>query len=209
LDDAYGRVEQALGLSDQGASAFVKSIYYQRLVSSRASAQRTLDRRAERLQAFITTGAWGPVTVSADEVETDVAESETTSFGADVGLEAVKQCARIELQYITEMRTSLASSSASAPDPKIVTIGDIVKAQLAAGDSILIFSRFTDTVEACIASLADDLTAADIGYGRYTGGVSWIHLGTAHTDVDKEGLCQALRAGQVRVIFCSDAASEV
>lgn len=208
LDDAYGRVELALGLSDKGASAFVKSIYYQRLVSSRASAQSTLDRRATRLHILVSSGLWEPVSASADEVDPDDSESEPTATVTDPDLEAAKQCARIELQYIEEMRTSLSSSSALVQDPKLAAVIDIVQTQLAAGDSILVFSRFTDTVDACIAALQPSLSAGSIGYGNYTGKASWVQLGATRTDVDKSGICRALKDCQVRVIFCSDAASE-
>ena len=47
-----------------------------------------------------------------------------------------------------------------------------------------------------------------MGHGVYTGKEAWVDLGSGPTPVSKEGVRAALAAGQIRVLFCSDAASE-
>ena len=208
LDDAYGKAELALGISEQGATAFVRSIYYQRLVSSRVSAQRTLARRAARLESFFASGVWGDSDISDDELEGEAPAAVGLTPHEKARLDAAKQCARIELQYIKEMCADLEGSASAGRDPKIAAIEEIIAHRLAAGDSTLVFSRFTDTVDACIAAMGETVLAAGAGFGTYTGGGSSIHTAGQRIETDKAGLCGALRKGQIKVVFCSDAASE-
>ena len=208
LDDAYGKVEQSLGLSDGGASAFVKSIYLQRLVSSRLSATRTLNRRAERLKSFLSNGIWTGNGHVSDDLDTDYNEESQALHLIRDDYEAAQQHAKIELQFITEMSISLDQSCSTSEDPKISAVKSIIRGCIAAGDSVLVFSRFTDTVDACVDASIDYLRETSTGFGRYSGGESWAETGSKRINLDKNSLCRELRQKNIRVIFCSDAASE-
>lgn len=207
LDDAYGKVEGALGRSDGGASPFVRSTYYQRLVSSRSSARLTLDRRAATLVSFLDSGTWRDEELLDDDLEMPD-ESDNDETKTKIDIEAAKQFARIELQYLQQLIDALVASEGAGKDPKVIALTSIIERCISTGDSALVFSRFTDTVEACINALSTHLRNERIGFGTYTAKQSWIDADGTLTAVDKTALCIALRQGKVRVIFCSEAASE-
>lgn len=209
LREAYGAAEKQLGLSDGGASTFVQSIYYQRLVSSLTSARRTLDRRAGRLDTLIANGQWNGEEVEAeDEIDSGEGARIGTRVRIRVELESAKQAARIERQYIKEMSADLEKAIGEGKDPKITAMRAAILEGLAACDSILIFTRFTDTLDACIDSMRELLVEQGVGFGRYSGGESWVLASGVTRDVDKTELCEALRKKEIAVVFCSDAASE-
>ena len=208
LDVAYGKVELALGITNAGVNGFIHSGYQQRLVSSLFSAQRTLMNRATKLEALLKTGRWNGDNISDDELDDDASDSRKRPAADYARLESAKQHARIELQYIKEMRQNLADSIASGGDPKLAKLKEIIVNGLEAGDSLLVFSRFTDTVDACIDAVGDSVLSGGDGYGKYVGGESWICIRGERVKTDKAGLCDALRRGRIKVVFCSDAASE-
>jgi len=207
LEEAYGRIEQMLGLTDGGASAFVRSIYYQRMVSSLTSADATLKRRAARLEQFLENAEWSGNDYSEEESIEEGEDSETTEQGS-VRMDDARNAAGVELQYIKEMLVDLSAAMVGGKDAKLTLMREIVKERLAAGDAILVFSRFTDTVMACISELETDLQGMGVGFGKYTGGESWVDNLGGRVAADKNALCDALRNEKIKVVFCSDAASE-
>jgi hypothetical protein len=207
LEDAYGRVEQALGLANAGPSAFVRSIYYQRMFSSLTSANATLKRREERLESFLVSAEWSGNDYSEEEAFEESEDLEAAGQDAMKKGDA-KNAAGVELQYVREMLDDLSAAMEGGKDAKLTLLKEIVKDSLAAGDSILIFSRFTDTVMACILALEPDLSEMGVGFGKYVGGESWVDDADGRVATDKNALCDALRNERIKVVFCSDAASE-
>lgn len=208
LNEAYGMVEGSLGLSKGGANAFTKSIYYQRLVSTLNSAEKTLKRREEKLRLFIEKGDWAGNRYEDDWDDVDVEDEPQLQNNQIKNVEKAKQEAKIELQVIDDLLSSILEARLADKDLKLNTLKTIVEDKLISGDSILIFSRFTDTVEACISCLDEILLDAGVGYGCYTGQDVWIVVDGNRIDADKNLLCDSLSNGDIKVVFCSDAASE-
>lgn len=75
-------------------------------------------------------------------------------------------------------------------------------------DKVLVFSRYTDTIDA----LLDEFKILGLNkhykYGVYTGANSCIVSGEIEMPCDKNDIKRGLFSGEIRIVFCSDAASE-
>jgi hypothetical protein len=206
LRDSYGRVETAVDPKRGSALGFVRSTYYQRLVSSFSSAAHTLKNRAESLRHFLEAGELP----EEPELPDDVPGFAPRDPGATASrrVDDAKRLARIELRDITDMLDDIARNGVPQNDPKLDAMRSVLLERLACGDKVLVFSRFTDTVDACIDAISDTLRERGVGFGRYTGGACWVQAGPVRNQANKAQLCSDLRSGRVRVVFCSDAAAE-
>lgn len=204
LDQAHGRSEAALRPERASALGFVRSVYYQRLVSSFSSAVSTLRRRDGVLKSFLRHGTLAVAGVwQGSRANPPAGRSGTGSRVSEA-----RKCAMIERQYIGTMLANLERLAIIDNDPKLAVMRQTVSDSLRSGGRVLVFSRFTDTVDACIALMTRQLVAEGTGFGRYTGGECWVQEGGDRVTVGKVELCEALRSGRVGVVFCSDAASE-
>jgi hypothetical protein len=210
LDTAFGRVEAALHPERANALGFMKSTYRQRLASSLRAAERTLDRRIARLERLLEGAAPpdGEDDEGLDDLDEDFesSSSDTTSGGA-----RVEQACRVELGYLHDLVRKLEDLDVEdlGQDPKLDLLIDLVGQHLARGDQMLVFSRYTDTVDACVELYLDrQIGSEPAPHAKYTGGESWIDSGAGPLPVTKEEIRRALDEGEIDVVFCSDAASE-
>lgn len=91
-------------------------------------------------------------------------------------------------------------------DPKINKAIELVSKCCDDGKEVLVFSRYTDTLEALI--LQYSMTELCYPYGIYSGKQSCIKDNGKVTQCTKDELKIALNKKRIRVVFCSDAASE-
>jgi superfamily II DNA or RNA helicase len=206
LREAYGVTEQAASPDRAVQLGFVKSTYYQRLASSLTAARRTLERRFARLEAPL--GSFGAEPGEPDEDEDDDGPTEDRLAAAG-RKDVVERAARIERIYVQDLLTQLDKiESAGIQDPKLASLVEALSQYLERGDRVLVFSRYTDTVDACLAAFLGNAAQKPVGHAMYTGSRSWIDSGDGQVPATKEGVRKALEQARASIVFCSDAASE-
>jgi superfamily II DNA or RNA helicase len=210
LESAFGRVEAAQHPERAKALGFMKSTYRQRLASSLRAAELSLRRRVARIEEIL---SGNPVPDTADDEEMDaewedaaeLPSAEVSSSGA-----MIEQACRIELGYLHDLVRQLEDLEVKdlGKDPKLDMLMELIGQHLANGDQLLVFSRYTDTVDACVELFLERHAGEAPSHAKYTGGASWVDAGDGPLPVTKEDIRRALDEGEVRLVFCSDAASE-
>lgn len=221
LSEAYGRVESALAGGSGAGLGFAKSTYYQRLVSSLAASETSLQRRSEKLQAIQSRAAQGDISILTDlaleldddeeiEISDDIDINLPTPAEIEGRLGSVIAAANTEVAYLGDLLAKLSSLSGgvAANDPKFQVCLQLIE-QLSPENQILVFSKYTDTIDAFVEYFHSSTTAdAVAGIALYTGKAVWIRQSGVTRDATKGDVTQALARNEIRIVFCSDAASE-
>lgn len=215
LTNIYFNVEKALFPSRRFSVGFVKCAYQQRLASSLSSCQLSLLRRRQRVLSIennITqTQRFGLDTIEFEDTELFDQEElpEVPARPEDnINLEMVAQCASIERSYIDDLINFLDRILSKSSDPKMSKTIDLIQQHLGIGDKVLVFSRYTDTLDAVIHTFRQVNRNSSYPFAVYTGQSSDIDLGSGLKRSTRKEIRQALDHGAIRVVFCSDAASE-
>jgi hypothetical protein len=209
LDDAYGEVEKALDLDGRHANGFAKSSYHQRLVSSLHACRVSLTRRLNRIEAVVA-GLEDAIGPEEDPDEDEEAPDTPARATANTDWRAVERAASIERTYLRDLldRLSALEVEDQLVDPKMRALVDVLRDRLP-HDAVLVFSRYTDTLEACLRVFERSWSPAERpGFALYTGGDVWIDTDGTRARASKKGVTDALDDGAVRIVFCSEAASE-
>lgn len=202
LSRAYFSVERARYANRNFNIGFVLCSYQQRLASSFYSCQASLRRRLEKLIS----NSDEAIDVSDEDVDSDSAE-----FLRDDGeipiIDELERAINLEKSYIKGILSQLESVMLIMSDPKMTELVRVVQKHLHISDKILVFSRYTDTLDAAVKHLSS-LGAATYNIAYYTGQASWMEINGQRQPASRETIKKALQRGTVRVVFCSDAASE-
>jgi superfamily II DNA or RNA helicase len=225
LSMAYGDVEAALTPDGKHSIAFAKSGYYQRMVSSFYASKQSLLSRIDKISAIqlaINSGDFSGVKgyVEEDEFEVDDQNDEAFSEGLDVTqfseqqIEAivvkVNRAARLERSYMNDLLHMLDSLGENViqSDPKFKSAMECLNV-FVEKSPVLVFSRYTDTLDGVLKHFeAHDLSKQVRGYALYTGPIVWIQTAMGRRVATKGDVTDALDAGEIQIVFCSDAASE-
>ena len=154
------------------------------------------------------------ISASLDEIAFD----EDFTKGGEIGESLEETSNKVDFENLyravciesAALATILAGSNrllASCGDLKISRAITLAQSHLAAGDKVLLFSRYTDTIDA----LVEAFSRSDNGvhsFGVYTGQRSVRVDGEKETQLTKTEIKRALESGEVPIVFCSDAASE-
>jgi superfamily II DNA or RNA helicase len=222
LWEAYGQVEQAADPDREISLGFTKSSYHQRTASSLHSAVCSLENRLAKIDA-ISEGADADEDILTEEYEepdipdeaSDDAEIELEAEDAEIEVDAAEntrlaRAESIERAYIKDLlsRLETLSKDGRIRDPKMDAMIERLEAHLPE-EGVLVFSRYTDTLDACLETFRDHRAGnLDVGYGMYTGSQSWIYIDGVRTEATKQDVRHALEDGDIRVVFCSEAAAE-
>lgn len=195
IDRRYAELE-----NQRPGKGFVMTIYRRRAASSPVALRKSLERRALGLRAVIAQRAFEdtvPDIEDAQDLE-DLLNIKLTAGLPDTPAEAAG-----ELEQVNELLSRL--DALGAMDTKRDRLTAWVRRLTADGRSALIFTSYTDTM----VYLRDALTGA-IGNGvaSYSGEGGAFRENGAWVYASKEEVTTALRAGRVRVLVCTDAASE-
>jgi len=197
---------------DEGRGfGLIRAVYHQRFVSSFAAAYYTVKRRREALEALLA-GDEERLRELAEEMLEDVGEEidEELLESMKITVERVRSLVEKELGKLKILESSLAiySSAASAgADPKLRTIRSVVEKLLSEGRKVLVFSKFTDTVDIIRDFISQWLGPIKVGTYTGRGGELWDPVKNCWRVCEKELVSRALEK-QVDVLVCSDAASE-
>jgi len=185
-----------------------KAVYHQRFVSSFAAAYQTVKRRREALEALLEGDEERLLELAAEMVE-DVDEEELVRI-LKRAVERTRGLIEKELEKLRGLESSLSvySSVATAgDDPKLREIRRVIQELRAEGRKVLVFSKFTDTVDIVRDFLSQSLGPDRVGTYTGRGGEVWDSGLDGWRVCDKEFVSRALEK-QVDVLVCSDAASE-
>lgn len=201
IDQRFSQLE-----AERPGKGFVMTVYRRRASSSPYALEKSLERRLRGLQRVARKEAY----------DLDVGEDEKIDSrdGADVGLGEDSE--KISAAYPTDPKVALAESQTvdellgdirglHGTDSKRNKFYEVIKRVTDDGRATLIFTEYVDTME----YVRDNLFAfygASLGCysgagGQLWDGSSWIH-------VTKDVITDKLRDGEVKVMICTDAASE-
>lgn len=211
LTQMLGRVEQALHPGRRFNPGFMRSSYRQRFASSLFAARRSLRARRRRIEELLDRGS------AANQARDDQGDLDADDweelFGdlvpdANANWAAIEYECQSELHALDDLLAGFEGLRDLGDDPKLAVAVELVADHLAAGDSLLIFSRYTDTLAAFEQLFRRHFESEIPPHAKYTGSESWLETRGRRREVRKDELTAEVREGTVRVVICSDAASE-
>jgi superfamily II DNA or RNA helicase len=179
---------------------FVMTIYRRRAASSPVALRKSLERRATGLKAVIAQHAPDPSILDLDDAQEleDLLNVKLTS-----ALPETPEEARAELGEIEELLERIAALGAL--DTKRDRLVARTKQLTGDGRAVLIFTGYSDTM----LYLRDALVGAfGASVASYSGDGGALRSGNRWINASKEVVTKALRDGTIKVLVCTDAASE-
>ena len=224
IANRYFSVERALHPDKEMSVGFVRVSYQQRLASSLHSCEESVRRRFEKLKALKDALDAHPSSIAdiggltgvsdLDELELDEDSSrggELTeilgSVGDDVDLDDLLHATTLEMTELATLLKKARRLLDELGDLKLSQAIRIAERHLEVGDKVLLFSRYTDTVDA-LTSLFARHCGDGVPFGVYIGQKSVRVVGSTETPVTKSQMKKGLESGDIPIVFCSDAASE-
>lgn len=191
---------------EKPGKGFVMTVYRRRAASSPHALRRSLERRREGLQRVIRVMAADALLDPRDALDTlDLDDVPDT---AEIGLISSAlptdpRVAQSELRDVERILEGLAGLGST--DTKVEVFLRALRTTTDDGRPVLVFSEFADTVEYLRDALFPGYGAA---LGCYTGDGGLLWDGGGWKKVGRELVTTRLRDGDLRVLLCTDAASE-
>lgn len=214
----YLGVEKALYPDRKFSEGFAKSGYQQRTASSLYSCGRSLERRRAKLLTLLklvneqSPERWCIASDMEDADEDDAFLSADETMRLEGAVEQADKSQVLlainsELAELGPLLKRLHDIRTTSGDPKVDTAIELALDHLRNGSQVLAFSRYTDTVDALIEQW---MKVADpsVMYGVYTGARSTVTHHGIERKVTKEEIKSLLMTGTLKLMLCSDAASE-
>lgn len=193
----YDRIEEYIAHfyrryeGERKGLGFVMTVYRRRLTSSFYAVRRSLERRLAFLRGQADLG-----------LEEDL-EQDALIWDVDEGDLADRSLFQGEVAYLEDFLEEL--SRLGGPDSKVERLVEDLQEMFRHHETVLVFTQYTDTMD----YLREQLRAS---YGRqvacYSGrggerwdGVMWVPVG-------KEEVKNDFREGRIKILLCTDAASE-
>ena len=190
---------------ERPGKGFVMTVYRRRAASSPMALRRSLERRKQGLERV----ARGAAAEAADDLEASDQQDIDELLGASrsqkipSSLPEDPVTARLELRDVERLLISV--NSLHRGDSKLAEFMRALELATDDGRPCLVFSEFTDTVEYLRDALFPKYGS---GVACYTGDGGLIHAGGDWSQVSKEDITSRLTNRDIRVLLCSDAASE-
>jgi len=191
---------------EKPGKGFVMTIYRRRASSSPLALERSLLRRREGLARVARREAYDEA-LSAEDIP-EYAEAEDYPEGEGVekissALPKDKEAARLEMDEVARVLEEL--QALGGRDSKRDAFFNLLRTITEDGRAVLVFTEYTDTLE----YLRDLLVAHyGTGLGCYSGAGGQRYDGNTWQGVTKDAIKTALFSGELRVVLCTDAASE-
>lgn len=217
-------IEQELYPDRKISLGFVRVSYRQRVASSLFSCKESLTRRYEKVLALKTlidnnklqqasTEAGAALSQYWDAIDSDELlgqdiDETMTGDASSIDLLSLKRAVSIESTALSSLIHQADILLMDHGDLKINRSIELAQKCLSNGDSVLLFSRYTDTVDALINEFKRQGSADTFAFGVYTGQKAAIIDHNSESFCDKSTLKRELFSGRIKVVFCSDAASE-
>lgn len=214
-------IEKALYPDRRINIGFIRVSYQQRVASSLYSCRESLHRRLLRARnmydqlmngdSIIVNGNSFDISKEVDDLEDDELLLSGETMVDDDSQPTIN---KNELLRVISIEQAALGSLVNQVDQLLSTVGDkkidksldLAFEKLSDDDSVLLFSRYTDTIDALISRFK--LRNEGYTYAIYTGDRSLIVENGEEIQANKNDIKKALFAKKVRIVFCSDAASE-
>ena len=217
LFNYYGMIEKML-TENKGVIGFVRTIYHQRFVSSFASSYKTVSNRVEFLESLLRKDKekmkiiWEKI-LSDEEVDIDE-ENENFIDELQQEIEIQRDVIKKEIEYLEKLKDKLKYYSTefmSKDDPKLIKVFNVVNIKInKENKKVLVFSKYTDTIDAIRKFLTNKKNLEHSRIGLYTGdgGKLYDVYKKSYIKCSKEEVRSALDNGKIDLLLCSEAASE-
>jgi len=195
----------------QKGLGLIRSVYHQRFISSFSAAYHTVERRREFLEALLEGDEERLMQLAEkmlEDVEMDDYDVDDLVRQMGMIVESARKLIEAEIRTLSKLESRLktySSAATAANDPKLRTVREVVYELRAEGRKVLVFSKFTDTVDVIRDFLAKEVGASKVGAYTGRGGELWD--GSQWKICEKEHVQKALEE-ELDVLVCSDAASE-
>lgn len=215
LNSHYGRYEQVISQKNKANLGFVRSIYHQRFVSSFTAAYLSIMNRKKFLHALLDKNH-----EAIKRLAEKMFEDEDFEEDEDEIIDSMKEMVEIarpivtqEIEILTALESDLSKYSPdiqTSNDPKMQMIVKLVSEFTAQGKKIILFSKYTDTVDAVkrILLKSGNITKRQLGIYTGKGGMLYDEKINDFKIVTKDDVSKALSGNDIEVLVCSDAASE-
>jgi len=217
LSNHYAKYERYLSPENKGVLGFVKSVYHQRFVSSFSSAYLTVRDRRLFLEALLEGDRDALLRVASKlfvEEEWEEDEERLIESMEEALDKGARSLILSELKFLRDLESALQKYDPqilSGDDPKLKKLVEVVDGLVSKGHKVLTFSKYTDTVDAVVKFLgrnSSSLTKSEIGIYTGEGGKVFDLDQNRYILVGKEEVRRALETGPLKILICSDAASE-
>jgi SNF2 family DNA or RNA helicase len=178
----------------RSAVGFVLTIYQRRLASSFYALQQTLNRRLAKM------GGITEEDLSPDETSDDIMDAEDADALARDSLDAEERT--IVLNHLLKNISKIWSNT------KARALKDALETVFSDGyDSAIVFTQYAETMDYLSGYLADEFPGETIACYSGAGGKTRDRAGF-WSECSKEQIKQRLKAGAMKFLVCTDAASE-
>ncbi len=214
-------IEEILFPDKKISIGFVRVSYQQRVASSLYSCKKSLEKRLEKINSLkanldnyldsLDYKHYSPIVLDDMELDYLLEEGYDDNFKLDfskINTGALKHAISLETTSISPLLNGANSLLNSRKDLKITKSISLASKCLEGKDKVLIFSRYTDTIDALIQEFNKQGLNKRFSYGIYTGSKSCVVFNGKEHQCGKNELKNALFSGEIRIVFCSDAASE-
>lgn len=173
---------------------FVMTVYRRRLTSSFYAVRCSLDRRLKFLQGQI-----GEQEIFTD----DDTEQDELDFDQETKSGHDKEYFETEFNYVKDFIMEL--KTLSIADSKLEVLKGQLNQVFHKRDTVLIFTQYTDTMDYLRDQLKD---VYGNGIACYSGRGGEVWNGIAWVETSKESVKEDFKQGKVRILLCTDSASE-
>jgi superfamily II DNA or RNA helicase len=190
---------------ERPGKGFVMTVYRRRAASSPIALQRSLERRRVGLERVVKGAAVDPVEdlEASDRQDLDELLGDVRGPRVPSSLPDNPVVARLEQRDVEALLRQLAQLKGR--DSKLERFDEALRISTDDGRACLVFSEFTDTVEYLRDALFPRYGSA---VACYTGDGGKVHADGRWFSVAKEEITARLANKEIRVLLCSDAASE-
>ena len=214
-------IEEVLFPDRKISIGFVRVSYQQRISSSLHSCKKSLERRLEKinrlnssLERYLSTQnntLYNPAVLddfdSDDLLDEDLDDVFNVNF-SKLDVKALRHAIDKESTAISPLLKRAKTLLDNRQDLKIKQSIELAIKCLGEHDKVLVFSRYTDTIDALLDEFAVLGYNKHFSYGLYTGEKSCVVSDGKEQQCDKNELKHLLFDGDIKIVFCSDAASE-
>ncbi len=199
--DLYNRIEEYISdfyrkyESERKGLGFIMTVYRRRLTSSFYAIRRSLERRLEFLEGRLAASGL----VDDDDIEQE-------ELDLDVGEEVEPIDSALFAAEIEYVRDFLHDLRMLAGESKVERLLQDLKTILAARETVLIFTQYTDTMD-FLRDRLQEVYGAQVACYSGRGGERWD--GTRWAQTTKETIKQLFRKGdEIKILLGTEAASE-
>ncbi|MBM3214089.1 hypothetical protein FJZ36_04160 [Candidatus Poribacteria bacterium] len=184
---------------------FVMTVYLRRASSSPLAIRRSLERRHEKLKGVAERRAVDVFYIEGDEEldARDLSDADADIEKVDPALPTDPNEAAAEIQEIDTVVGRL--DGLGATDSKFAEFLRVVRDLTGSGRRALVFTEYTDTMEYLREHLRHEY---GISLACYSGQGGSVRKNDTWAKVSKAEITQRLADGHIRVLLCTDAASE-